>query len=130
MERKVGLNIPHQPTVPPMPKSFQNEPFEPDQIRNFTITVYDEDKCIDALLTLQRAGYHIIQTHFDPDESQYIVTENPHESKQNIDLAYRIQDILIEEGQTNSSKYGFKLGDTIKFTPFEVADVLDHLTCL
>ena len=34
--------------------------------------------------------------------------------------------ILIEEGQNNASKYGFKLGDTIKFSPSEVADIINN----
>ena len=31
---------------------------------------------------------------------------------------------LIDEGQTNYKKYGFKLGDTIKFTPSQVDEII------
>ena len=37
-----------------------------------------------------------------------------------------IHGILIEEGQSNASKYGFKLGDTIKFSPSEVAEIINN----
>lgn len=35
-----------------------------------------------------------------------------------------VEDALVSEGQDHSSKYGFKLGDLIKFTPSQVADIL------
>lgn len=56
------------------------------------------------------------------------------------ELASKIDSILIEEGQTHSSLYGFKLGDTIKFTPTQVTEIIcnnwrkfdstDRLICL
>lgn len=42
------------------------------------------------------------------------------------EIADSIQSILIEEGQNNATKYGFKLGDTIKFSPSEVADIINN----
>lgn len=35
-----------------------------------------------------------------------------------------VRNILIEEGQEYATKYGFKLGDTIKFSPTEVEKIL------
>ena len=35
-----------------------------------------------------------------------------------------VRNILIEEGQNHGTKYGFKLGDTIKFSPTEVEKIL------
>ena len=43
-------------------------------------------------------------------------------------IADKVQSILIEEGQTNSNKYGFHLGDTIKFSPTEVAEIIKKRT--
>lgn len=35
-----------------------------------------------------------------------------------------VKNILIEEGQSHATKYGFKLGDTIRFSPREVEQIL------
>ena len=35
-----------------------------------------------------------------------------------------ITDVLIDEGQNRPSKYGFHLGDTIKFSPIQVEEIL------
>ena len=35
--------------------------------------------------------------------------------------------MLVTEGQENSAKYGFKLGDTIKFTPSQVGEILQKM---
>lgn len=35
-----------------------------------------------------------------------------------------IRNALIEEGQKNATKYGFHLGETIKFTPTQVEEIL------
>ena len=37
-----------------------------------------------------------------------------------------IRNILVEEGQSNYKKYGFKLGDTIKFSPSQVKEILEN----
>lgn len=34
---------------------------------------------------------------------------------------------LVEEGQNHASKYGFRLGDTIKFSPSQVADIIEKM---
>lgn len=39
----------------------------------------------------------------------------------------RIVLALVEEGQDNSSKYGFGLGDVIRFTPMQVGTILSDL---
>jgi hypothetical protein len=47
--------------------------------------------------------------------------------KNNKEISYtpeEVQSILIGEGQTHGIKYGFKLGDTIKFSPLEVEKIL------
>ena len=36
----------------------------------------------------------------------------------------KIRNILIDEGQRNSLKYGFSLGETIKFNPTQVEEIL------
>lgn len=36
----------------------------------------------------------------------------------------KIRNVLIDEGQSNSKKYGFKLGETIKFNPVQVEEIL------
>ena len=47
-------------------------------------------------------------------ESEYETSYTPTE----------VRNILIEEGQGHGTKYGFKLGDTIKFSPTEVERIL------
>ena len=47
--------------------------------------------------------------------------------KNNDEISYtpeEVVNILIKEGQENSTKYGFKLGDTIKFSPSEAMKIL------
>lgn len=39
----------------------------------------------------------------------------------------RIVLALVEEGQDNSSKYGFRLGNVIRFTPMQVGTILSDL---
>lgn len=48
-------------------------------------------------------------------ETQYKINQ-PQEVK--------IRNLLIDEGQSNSSKYGFKLGQAIKFDPVQVEEIL------
>lgn len=36
----------------------------------------------------------------------------------------KVRDILIEEGQKNGTKYGFHLGENIKFTPVQVEEIM------
>ena len=36
----------------------------------------------------------------------------------------KIRNVLIDEGQRNSLKYGFSLGETIKFNPTQVEEIL------
>lgn len=45
----------------------------------------------------------------------------------NDEISYTPEEVcemLITEGQGNGEKYGFKLGDTIKFSPTEVEKIL------
>lgn len=47
--------------------------------------------------------------------------------KSNDEISYTPEEVvskLVKEGQENSTKYGFKLGDTIKFSPSEVIKIL------
>jgi hypothetical protein len=47
--------------------------------------------------------------------------------KSNDEILYTPEEVvskLIEEGQEHSGKYGFKLGDIIKFTPSETMKIL------
>ncbi len=39
-----------------------------------------------------------------------------------------IRNVLIIEGQNNASKYGFHLGDTIKFSPTQVEEIIKEST--
>ena len=34
---------------------------------------------------------------------------------------------LVEEGHDNATKYGFRLGDTIKFTPTQVDEIVSRM---
>lgn len=34
---------------------------------------------------------------------------------------------LVEEGQNNATKYGFHIGDTIKFTPTQVDEIVSKM---
>lgn len=34
---------------------------------------------------------------------------------------------LVEEGQNNATKYGFRIGDTIKFTPTQVDEIVSKM---
>lgn len=34
---------------------------------------------------------------------------------------------LVEEGQNNATKYGFRLGERIKFTPTQVDEIVDRM---
>lgn len=34
---------------------------------------------------------------------------------------------LVEEGYNNATKYGFRLGDTIKFTPTQVDEIVSKM---
>ena len=124
------MNIPNQPTAPLIPEDPINKlctHFECDMHRCFTATVSEVNKhsARIALETLQRAGFHIINVTDDLDDYKtYIVATNPYKEKRQMDLADRLKDLLIEEGQRNGLKYDFHLGDTIKFTPDEVAEIV------
>lgn len=120
------FDIPHQPTVPPMPESLY-KPFQCDKYRCFTALVEEQDHnaAKEALEALQKSGFHIVNTSFESNPCKtYIVISDPHEEKKAWELADQIRDMLVEEGQYHPDKYGFHLGDMIKFTPSEVAEII------
>lgn len=103
------------------------ESFQCDEYRCFTALVEKQDRnaAKEALEVLQKSGFHIINTSSENDPYKtYIVALKPHEERRAWRFADQIRDMLVEEGQYHPDKYGFHLGDMIKFTPSEVADII------
>lgn len=118
-------NLPKQLTVPPMPQSLKKTPFISSYEYVCDIkgsqTFCNED-LTDILNTLEDCGYSIFQRGTNKYSVVKLNNEDMGGSKEV--FINRIHSLLIDEAQCNSSKYGFKLGDTIKYTPSEVAEVL------
>lgn len=58
--------------------------------------------------------------HFEECWRKYFETQYKINQPQEV----KIRNLLIDEGQSNSKKYGFKLGETIKFDPAQVEEIL------
>ena len=100
--------------------------FKCDMYKCFTVYVdNDESASKEALEVLQKAGFNIIDiSRHEEINKTYIVASSSYNKKRQMDLADRLYDLLIEEGQYNADKYGLHLGDQIKFTPEQVAEIV------